>query len=123
MCAGMKRPEMLVGADVAAPCAVRRAAGHAHGQGVRADAVGAGPLRGVAGNDDSVDPTMICRFGDVSAGGAPTGAALTAAALDHHHRSGKSGGNGSLVRPEPVALAYLYWESRRVGCAHRQPRR
>ena len=38
---------------------------------------------------------------------APTGAALTASAEAHHRASGRSGGNGSLMRTAPVALAYL----------------
>lgn len=41
------------------------------------------------------------RSGDVTATG------LTAAAAAHHARTGRSGGNGSLMRTAPVALAYL----------------
>lgn len=37
----------------------------------------------------------------------PTGAGLTAAAFDLHSRTGRSGGNGSLMRTSPVALPYL----------------
>ncbi|EYR64552.1 crystallin [Actinotalea ferrariae CF5-4] len=39
--------------------------------------------------------------------GQPTAARLTAAATAHHERSGRSGGNGSLMRTAPVALAFL----------------
>jgi ADP-ribosyl-[dinitrogen reductase] hydrolase len=39
---------------------------------------------------------------------APTGADLAAAAIAHHTRSGRSGGNGSLMRTAPIALAYLH---------------
>jgi ADP-ribosyl-[dinitrogen reductase] hydrolase len=39
---------------------------------------------------------------------APTAADLTAAGTAHHHgHSGRSGGNGSLMRTAPIALAYL----------------
>lgn len=40
--------------------------------------------------------------------GPPTAAGLTAAAAAHHARAGRSGGNGSLMRTAPVALAYLH---------------
>jgi ADP-ribosylglycohydrolase len=39
--------------------------------------------------------------------GVPTAADLRAASQRHHERSGRSGGNGSLMRTAPVALAYL----------------
>lgn len=42
-----------------------------------------------------------------AAGGQPTGATLATAAAAHHHRTGRSAGNGSLMRTAPVALAYL----------------
>jgi ADP-ribosyl-[dinitrogen reductase] hydrolase len=38
----------------------------------------------------------------------PTSKALAAAALDVHERMGRSGGNGSLMRTAPIALAYLH---------------
>ena len=41
------------------------------------------------------------------AGRHPTGASMTAAAREVHDRSGRSAGNGSLMRTAPVALAYL----------------
>lgn len=41
------------------------------------------------------------------AGRHPTGEAMTAAAYEVHQRSGRSAGNGSLMRTGPVALAYL----------------
>ncbi len=41
------------------------------------------------------------------AGRHPTGASMTAAARKVHDRSGRSAGNGSLMRTGPVALAYL----------------
>ena len=39
-----------------------------------------------------------------------TAATATAAATDLHNRTGRSGGNGSLMRTAPVALAYLHDE-------------
>ncbi|PWD51204.1 ribosylglycohydrolase [Serinibacter arcticus] len=41
------------------------------------------------------------------AGATPSAAAMTAAAREVHDRSGRSAGNGSLMRTGPVALAYL----------------
>jgi len=38
---------------------------------------------------------------------APTGADLELAAAQHHARTGRSAGNGSLMRTAPIALAYL----------------
>ena len=43
-----------------------------------------------------------------AAGPNPTAARLTAAATAHHQRTGRSGGNGSLMRTAPIALAYLH---------------
>jgi ADP-ribosylglycohydrolase/protein-tyrosine phosphatase len=43
-----------------------------------------------------------------AAGREPTGAALRSASATHHRRTGSSGGNGSLMRTAPVALAYLH---------------
>ena len=40
-------------------------------------------------------------------GGAPTAAAASAAAKQLHEATGRSGGNGSLMRTAPLALAYL----------------
>lgn len=40
--------------------------------------------------------------------GAANATAMRAAAEVHHHRTGRSGGNGSLMRTAPVALAYLH---------------
>lgn len=37
----------------------------------------------------------------------PAGRIMSEAALTHHNRTGRSGGNGSLMRTAPVALAYL----------------
>jgi ADP-ribosylglycohydrolase len=42
-----------------------------------------------------------------AAGPEPTDAVMTATAFDHHARTGRSGGNGSLMRTAPVALAHL----------------
>lgn len=53
-----------------------------------------------------------------AAGAAPTGASLTAAATAHHHLTGRSGGNGSLMRTAPVALAYLHDPEGLVEAAH-----
>lgn len=39
--------------------------------------------------------------------GLPTASSLTAAAVALHARTGRTGGNGSLMRTAPVALAYL----------------
>lgn len=41
------------------------------------------------------------------AGGIPTAGHLREAAARHHEREGRSGGNGSLMRTAPVALAFL----------------
>ncbi|TFD51101.1 ADP-ribosylglycohydrolase family protein [Cryobacterium sp. Hh7] len=38
----------------------------------------------------------------------PTASAVRAVAKAHHERTGRSGGNGSLMRTAPVALAYLH---------------
>ncbi|MDJ0376432.1 ADP-ribosylglycohydrolase family protein [Cryobacterium sp. PH31-L1] len=38
----------------------------------------------------------------------PTASAVRAVAKAHHERNGRSGGNGSLMRTAPVALAYLH---------------
>ena len=37
----------------------------------------------------------------------PTASDLASAAVEHHARTGRSGGNGSLMRTAPIALAYL----------------
>lgn len=42
--------------------------------------------------------------------GEVTGTGLTRAADEHHAATGRSGGNGSLMRTAPVALAYLHDE-------------
>ena len=42
-----------------------------------------------------------------TAGPNPTGATLAEAAALHHARTARSGGNGSLMRTAPIALAYL----------------
>lgn len=42
-----------------------------------------------------------------SGSGVPTAEALRREAAAHHERAGRSGGNGSLMRTAPVALAYL----------------
>lgn len=52
-----------------------------------------------------------------SAGGPPTAESLTRAAERHHQRSGRSGGNGSLMRTAPVALACLHDEDALVVAA------
>jgi ADP-ribosylglycohydrolase/predicted protein tyrosine phosphatase len=38
----------------------------------------------------------------------PTGATLTVAATAHHQATGRSAGNGALMRTAPIALAYLH---------------
>jgi len=43
-----------------------------------------------------------------SAGSRPSAAMLAEAASAHHARTGQSGGNGSLMRTAPVALAFLH---------------
>jgi ADP-ribosyl-[dinitrogen reductase] hydrolase len=53
-----------------------------------------------------------------TAGATPTGASLRAAATAHHEKTGKSGGNGSLMRTAPVALAYLDDPEGLVEAAH-----
>jgi ADP-ribosylglycohydrolase len=42
-----------------------------------------------------------------AAGPAPTAATMAAAAEQHHERTGRSGGNGSIMRTSAVALAHL----------------
>ena len=49
--------------------------------------------------------------------GPITASAVTAAAIEHHTRNGRSGGNGSLKRTAPVALAYLHDEPGMVHAA------
>lgn len=63
--------------------------------------------------------TWMCQAKDVGAqtravltraasgSGVPTAEALRRQAAEHHRRSGRSGGNGSLMRTAPVALSYL----------------
>ena len=46
-------------------------------------------------------------IGSVAAGGEITAAAFATHARAHHERTGRSAGNGSLMRTAPVALAYL----------------
>jgi ADP-ribosylglycohydrolase len=46
-----------------------------------------------------------------------TAATATASATDLHNRTGRSGGNGSLMRTGPVALAYLHDEPGMVHAA------
>lgn len=49
--------------------------------------------------------------------GAVTADALRHAATEHHRIHGRSGGNGSLMRTAPVALAYLDDETAMAGAA------
>ena len=42
------------------------------------------------------------------AGTRPSAKMLAEAATAHHARTGRSGGNGSLMRTAPVALAFLH---------------
>lgn len=49
----------------------------------------------------------------------PAAADLAAAAVAHHERSGRSGGNGSLMRTAPIAVAYLHDPDAMVRAAHR----
>lgn len=53
-----------------------------------------------------------------AAGPKPNGAALADAAALHHARTGRSGGNGSLMRTAPVALAYLHDPDGLIEAAH-----
>jgi ADP-ribosylglycohydrolase/predicted protein tyrosine phosphatase len=50
-------------------------------------------------------------------GAEPTAEALQVAAAEHHRVHGQSGGNGSLMRTAPVALAYLHDEDGLVEAA------
>lgn len=52
-----------------------------------------------------------------AAEGGLSAATMTAAAEDWHHLSGRSAGNGSLMRTAPVALAYLHDEDALVEAA------
>lgn len=54
-----------------------------------------------------------------AAGTAPTAHRLTSAARAHHARTGRSAGNGSLMRTAPIALAYLDDADGLVDAAHR----
>lgn len=58
--------------------------------------------------DDAPDVGVQTRAVFSRAGRHPTAAQLTAAASAHHHAHGRSGGNGSLMRTAPLALAYLH---------------
>ncbi len=49
---------------------------------------------------------------DAASHGPLTAEALATAARDHHDRVGRSGGNGSLMRTAPIALACLHDEER-----------
>lgn len=53
----------------------------------------------------------------VERGGPVTAGALRAAAGDLHERTGRSGGNGSLMRTAPVALAHLHDEAAMASAA------
>lgn len=52
-----------------------------------------------------------------SRGGAATAVRLRAAAVAHHDRTGRSGGNGSLMRTAPVTLAHLHDEAQMAEAA------
>ncbi|MCU1404279.1 MAG: ADP-ribosylglycohydrolase family protein [Glaciihabitans sp.] len=52
-------------------------------------------------------PDVGIQLSAILRGSAPTAAAVRLVAEAHHHRNGRSGGNGSLMRTAPVALAYL----------------
>ncbi|WP_407343368.1 ADP-ribosylglycohydrolase family protein [Pengzhenrongella phosphoraccumulans] len=67
---------------------------------------------------DAADVGIQTRAVLSAAGRAPTGVALATAARSHHERTGKSGGNGSLMRTAPVALAYLDDPDGLVEAAH-----
>jgi hypothetical protein len=54
---------------------------------------------------------------DAADGGAITAARARAATVARHRSTGRSGGNGSLMRTAPVALAYLDDESAMVAAA------
>ncbi|HEY8719955.1 ADP-ribosylglycohydrolase family protein [Pengzhenrongella sp.] len=62
--------------------------------------------------------SVLSAAGNATAGSALTGEALIAAAAAHHARNGRSGGNGSLMRTAPVALAYLDDPAGLVEAAH-----
>ena len=53
-----------------------------------------------------------------SAGPQPSAQMLAEAASAHHARTGRSGGNGSLMRTAPVALAFLHDPAGLAGAAH-----
>ncbi|GAA1871832.1 ADP-ribosylglycohydrolase family protein [Myceligenerans crystallogenes] len=69
------------------------------------DDVAAGFLRWYAGNP----PDVGIQTSQILAAAAPTpsAAAMTRHAADHFARTGRAGGNGSLMRTAPVALAHL----------------
>ena len=53
-----------------------------------------------------------------SAGPQPSAKMLAEAAAAHHARTGRSGGNGSLMRTAPVAFAFLHDPGGLAGAAH-----
>ena len=69
------------------------------------DAIAQGFARWYAGNPPDVGNQTRAVLGMV--GVTPSGSDMTAAARTFHERSGRSAGNGSLMRTGPVALAYL----------------
>ncbi|MGQ0466160.1 MAG: ADP-ribosylglycohydrolase family protein [Sporichthyaceae bacterium] len=71
----------------------------------------------VAWGRDAKDVGIQTRAVLGSIDGAATGARLAAAAAAVHARTGRSGGNGSLMRTAPLALAYLDDEAGLVEAA------
>ena len=82
------------------------------------EALNAIAVRWAAWARDAADVGIQTRAVLSAAGRKPTGAALTAAAAALHARSGRSGGNGSLMRTAPIALAYLDDPDGLVEAAH-----
>ena len=82
------------------------------------EALNAIAVRWAAWAREAADVRIQTRAVLSGAGRRPTGAALTAAAAALHARSGRSGGNGSLMRTAPIALAYLDDPDGLVEAAH-----
>ena len=69
------------------------------------DAIAQGFMRWFADDPADIGNQTAAVFSRVSR--TPSGAEMAAAALDVHNLSGRSAGNGSLMRTGPVVLAYL----------------
>jgi ADP-ribosyl-[dinitrogen reductase] hydrolase len=67
--------------------------------------------------DVGIQTRQVFRSATQVVGAQPTAEGLRAAAADLHRRTGRTAGNGSLMRTAPVALAYLQDETALVEAA------